>query len=310
MKKLLIIILLVASKAAFAQEKVTLNDLYIPNAPGLTLADKSPASIDKPSTPRAFALSLINLGQGGALEVTPFWLKNKPNYTYDQWLAKKIFIVESFNFSIANYKSEGTFTFAPGIRTQVFRLFLPRTVSALKIQKNILVGLLSVPVPDTAAVNKAKRDLFEIAKKGFFTVDIAAATLGTSNERPLKDLDFTRTGLWTNLRWSPFNFPVGVVGLARYSWAAGKIKSGRDSSFIDFGAGLNYVKDKFDLSAEYVNRKDNAANEHYTRLTLIANYAITDNIILVASSGKDLKAGDELITLFGIKFGLVRSKEK
>src|SRR5215813_8272021 len=86
-------ILVFATSLSFSQTtedlKVQINDLYIPNSPGFILADKSPASIDKPVTPRAFGISLLNLMEGGAIDVTPFWLTNKPMYTFNDWVKKK-----------------------------------------------------------------------------------------------------------------------------------------------------------------------------------------------------------------------------
>ena len=48
MKKILLIALLIASKA-FSQRdelKIKINDLYIPDVPGFILADKAPSSVE------------------------------------------------------------------------------------------------------------------------------------------------------------------------------------------------------------------------------------------------------------------------
>ncbi|QIL40005.1 hypothetical protein G7074_12465 [Pedobacter sp. HDW13] len=78
--------------AFYANAQVKMNDLIIPDAPGLILGDKAPSMVSKPSTPRAFSASLMTLAEGGAVEVSPYWLSNKPNYTY------KDFITEKFPF--------------------------------------------------------------------------------------------------------------------------------------------------------------------------------------------------------------------
>src|SRR5882757_6482927 len=95
---------------SYAQSKpvdnITLNDLYIPDAPGFILSDKAPSSVEKPVTPRAFGISLLNLWQGGAIDVTPYWLTSKPSYTFDQWIDKKFTVAETFNISVATFKTD------------------------------------------------------------------------------------------------------------------------------------------------------------------------------------------------------------
>src|SRR5215207_5684058 len=109
MKSAIAIILVFCSFSGLSQNaeplKVKLNDLYIPGVPGFILADKAPSSVEKPTTPRAFGLSILNLRQGGALEVTPYWLTNKPRYTFQDWVNKKNTTIETFNLSAATFKT-------------------------------------------------------------------------------------------------------------------------------------------------------------------------------------------------------------
>ncbi len=84
-------------------DNISLNDLYIPDVPGFVLSDKAPSAVDKPVTPRAFGISLLNLWQGGAIDVTPYWLTSKPSYTFDQWIDKKFTVAETFNLSAATF---------------------------------------------------------------------------------------------------------------------------------------------------------------------------------------------------------------
>src|SRR3954464_13184446 len=112
MKKTLFITMIAFGTAVkcYAQSKpvdnITLNDLYIPDVPGFVLSDKAPSSVEKPVTPRAFGISLLNLWQGGAIDVTPYWLQSKPSYTFDQWIDKKFTVVETFNVSAATFKTD------------------------------------------------------------------------------------------------------------------------------------------------------------------------------------------------------------
>src|SRR6185295_173815 len=87
-------------------DNISLNDLYIADVPGFVLSDKAPSSGDKRVTPRAFGVSLLNLWQGGAVDVTPYWLSSKPSYTFDHWVAKKFHVAETFNLSGATFKTD------------------------------------------------------------------------------------------------------------------------------------------------------------------------------------------------------------
>lgn len=57
-------------------------------------------------------------------------------------------------------------------------------------------------------------------------------------------------------------------------------------------------------------RKDISIKEKYDRLAMVANYALNENMILVVSLGKNFTRVDNIVSLFGVKFGLAREKQK
>jgi hypothetical protein len=82
--------LLLAFKAlpGFGQNQtdISLEDLRTPAAPGFILLDVAPTSIEKPTTPKAFAVSVLNaanlsngIPKNFAMEFTPFWFLKHPN---------------------------------------------------------------------------------------------------------------------------------------------------------------------------------------------------------------------------------------
>ncbi|RQO65127.1 hypothetical protein DBR40_24045 [Pedobacter sp. KBW01] len=285
-----------------------MNDLIIPDAPGLILGDKAPSMVSKPSTPRAFSASLMTLAEGGAVEVSPYWLSNKPNYTYKDFITEKFPFLQTLTFSVATYKEKNTFGFAPGLRVQLLRLYSERSRENLQKKAADLVSLLSQGTTiNLDSINKANEALDEASQQGLLVVEFAAAVLGKSTEGYLKDLDFNKSGTWLNIKWQPAKFPVGLVGLARYSWKNNT--SSQDSSALDFGAGLKFTKAKWDLSAEYVNRRE-TGGKHYERLAFAVNYAISENIVLTGSVGKDISGVNNIISLLGFKVGLSRNEAK
>ncbi|MEJ0102764.1 MAG: hypothetical protein WDO19_09505 [Bacteroidota bacterium] len=112
-----------------------------------------------------------------------------------------------------------------------------------------------------------------------------------------------------NVRWSPAKSMMDFTGVARYSWANNtEAKVGKDSSFFDLGVALNYQKDKFNLSLEFVSRKDFSIKKNYDRFAMVANYVLNENVIIVASVGKNFNSVDNIVSAFGVKFGVSRSK--
>lgn len=70
------------------QDSIILKDLEIPNSPGFILLDKTPTSIERPTSSKVFILSVLNslsdnngLPQNYAIEFSPFWFFKHPNMT-------------------------------------------------------------------------------------------------------------------------------------------------------------------------------------------------------------------------------------
>jgi hypothetical protein len=322
-KTTLIVLIMTAAYHAVSQEKpfnAPVSDLYIPDVPGFVLSDKAPTAVDKPSNPRAFGVSLLNLRNGGALDVTPFWLVNNPKYTFDKWMRNKFPLIETFNISAATFKTDSTSVLSVGFRSQLIRVYSRTTLKEIDDVKNQIVKLLTpkfdsndnpidLSKADSIAAFRKLDEINELKKKGFFTVELAGAILGASGNNSFKQLSSEKSGVWANLRWSPLMVPVNITAVARYSWANNtKPKLGKDSSFLDFGMALNYEQRRLSLAAEYVSRRDISAGKNYTRFSFVGNYALTENIIIVASVGKNFSKVEDIITLVGLKLALSRSK--
>lgn len=320
---ILFVIIAINANQVAAQEKnfnAAVSDLYIPDVPGFVLSDKAPASVDRPSNPRAFGISLLNLRNGGALDVTPFWLVPNPKYTFEKWIKNKFPLIETFNISAATFKTDTTSVLSVGFRSQVLRVYSKTTLTDIADVKKQIVKLLTpkfdsndnpldLTKADSLAAFRKLDELNELKKKGFFAIELAGAVIGSSGNNSFKRLSSERSGVWANLRWSPIIVPVNITGVARYSWANNTSpKVGKDSSFLDLGIALNYEYRKLSLAAEYVSRRDLSVDKNYTRFSFVCNYVLTENIILVASLGKNFSKVDDIITLVGVKFALSRSK--
>ena len=317
MKKIYLLIgLALPGVAYFGQEAdFKLNDLYIPSSPGLILGDKAPASIERPTTPRAFGVSVLNFIKGGAMEVTPFWLTNKPDYTFDDWVNKKFMAVESFNISVASFKENDGYGVAPGIRSQLFRTFTPKSKKSIADKHEHIIELLTATdtsgnlVLDEKAIHQAQDELEQLMAKGIFSVDLAGAMVSTSSSNTFKELSAQKYGAWVNASYIPNKFPLAFTALARYSWTSGNTVAVADTSKLDFGASLSFQKEKFDIAFEYISRSDFSNQKHSDRFALVCNYVYSENIVLVTSFGKNFSDTDNIITTLGLKFGIARERK-
>ncbi len=296
-------------------DSLKLNDLNIPTSPALVFTDQSPSSIEKPTTPKAFNLSLINLFQGGAVEVAPYWFWNHKALTIDALNNQKFPVIPTFALSTATTKTDTSSTLSVGFRTQIFRLLNKSQIKTIQSKIKTIEQLLSVPreeLPkDTDDIKKALVQYDSLLSKPLIVLEIAGAYLGNAANNSYKDLGANKMGVWLNLSISPPNFPLDILGLARYSKVVGSIsKTGSDSSFIDFGVGLSFLKKNFDLEGEYLNRKDFITKANYDRLVFVINYQITESLTAVASFGKNFGNVNNIVSLFGIKVGLSNQKIK
>jgi len=309
-KSSVLLVLAVMMLAHGYTQTLNISDLYTPNAPGFTLADVAPSSIDKPTTPRAFGISLLNLSQGGAMEVTPFWLSNHPNLTFDKYLLKKTPVLETFSLSIATFKTDTVNNVAAGFRTHLFKSYTAERIKIIQGVKDQIVQLLATSVADldTAAIARVAKNLDSVRKRGFFLVEFAGALMASSPTNSYNDLASSKSGFWLNARWVPDNSALDFMALARYTWTNNAPVKAVDSSFFDYGLAASYAKGKFDCEVEYIARRDFSIGKNYTRFAFVANYMFSESVIAVASIGKNFMPTGNILTAFGVKFTV--SKEK
>jgi hypothetical protein len=100
--------------APAASEPVTLQDLKTPASPAFQLLGIAPTDVERPTTPRAFAVSLLSalqqgnnvLPNGFAMEVAPYWLVPHDRLEFSTYLDPGIAqsIRQTFTVSLAGSK--------------------------------------------------------------------------------------------------------------------------------------------------------------------------------------------------------------
>lgn len=89
--------------------QVEIDDLRAPTSPAFVLLDVTPASVERPETPKSFSVNVINavsrskgLPQNYALEVAPYWLTSHPDLTFDQYQSPGLrSVLQTFAISVA-----------------------------------------------------------------------------------------------------------------------------------------------------------------------------------------------------------------
>ena len=310
---LILICLSIAGKTIAQQEQLKANDLFLTSSPGLVLSDKAPSSIEKPMNPKTFGVSLLNLWQGGAIEATPFWFSNKPQYTYQDWINKKVLFFETFNISAATFREEERNILSAGFRSTIFRSYSKAAIKKLTRQEDKIIDVLTPGAVgtelDEEKIKEESDKLDAMEQRGFYALEIAGAMLGSGKENDFENLVLDKSGIWMNFRLSPLNNGLDFVALFRYSWTNNANNLAiPQNEFYDYGLSLNYEKSAFNISGEYVFRHDNNLNERYKRLAFSGAYQLNPNMALVASFGKNFARQDNIIALFGINFGLVKDR--
>lgn len=301
--------LILFTHSCFCQATIKITDLNIPTSPAFVLMDKSPASIEKPSNPKALAVSLINIWENsGAIEFTPYWFKDRPAYTFRANLANRTPVFQTFALSAATAKIDTVTGLSIGFRTQLFRSYSTALTTEILGKAKQITDLLSVENPedlDLEAINEAKKELNALQARTTFTAELAGAWMGHSSAS--RTLSSARAGFWFNMRYTPDRFPLTFVFLGRYTRSAGQLShSASDSVFFDYGINASYQNEDFDIQAEYVNRRDFSVKENYDRFAFVVNYQIIPGIVAVASLGKNFKKVNNVFALLGIKFGISR----
>lgn len=280
--------------------------LNIPSSPALVFLDESPANIEKPTNPKALAITLLSIGKGGgAIEFSPYWLYNHAKYTIEDEISNHFPLAQTFALSLASFEDNDITNFSSGFRVQLFRKYTDED-DILKTKDDIVNVLSTLPIDklELARLSKIFADKRVLIK---WNIELAGAYSGLGSKTT--DLQSNKLGAWLNIRHTPKNFPVDFVALARYNKTFGNnINNNLETSFIDCGGSISKQGDNFDLQIEYVYRRDIDLDLNYDRLAFVANIKISKDFVAVASLGKNFDEVDNVFTSIGIRFGLAKQK--
>lgn len=145
-------------------------DLRIPNTPAFSILGYEPTSVMRPTSAKKLSSDLLNsFDENGkllmnlGLEVTPYWLKNRPDLTRDQYLnpTTKQTILQTFTLSAATVKDSITKknNLGVGFRFEIYKGKLGEEMKVLE-QKELelesimgtITAIKSAAMPDANTV--------------------------------------------------------------------------------------------------------------------------------------------------------------
>ncbi len=297
-----------------AQGNSEFHELETPTSPGFILLDQTPSSIESPTTPQGLGLSLLGFQQnGGALEFSPFWITNHPNFTAEKLYQNKFPIVQNFAVSVAAIRTDTTSFLAGGFRSKIFQTYGSTLTTELNNKKIEIENELSKPpkLIDLARVKRLYQEYVDLTETPIFTIDLAGAIAAGSITNSFDDLETARKAVWLSFNYRPKAKETYGTLLLRYMEANAGMDQTETIDNVDIGLRINREIKEFALSIEYLQRL-NIANEEYDnfRLALVGSYEINDQIYLTTTLGKNFSDVDNIIALAGVNFGISNNKVK
>jgi len=292
-------------------DKITFQNLETPSSPGFILLDKTPSSIEKPTTPQGFGVNVLGLlqGKGGAMEFAPFWLVNHPKLSAEKMYKNKIPLLYNFSISAATIKTDTASYIAGGIRTRLFLSYNKEILNKLDSIKTEIENALAIL--DTTKITALQKIYSRLLGNPIFTIDAAGAIGGGSNTNSFSDAKINRWAAWLSFNWRPKRDNFYITAVTRYINNEKFEDYTAKADLLDVGTRLNYDILKFCLSIEYLQRFNlSKNNDSDNRIAIIGSYKLSDNIYFTTTFGKNFSEINNIIALAGINFGISKSKIK
>lgn len=323
---------------AQAKAKSEVDQLRTPSAPGFVLLGVEPASVERPTTPKTFAFSLLSAFKNGdtlpknyALEAAPYWLFPHQSLTYDGYMKAGVgqTLLQTVSLSLVTSTEEHpantdaalaaapTTKLAMGLRAQLLSGHASQAlIEARKELEAAQAEALDVvsdadtapsrrtgPPPTPEDFPKVKAAALKIQKLdkervGFLLEGAGALALNYA-ESKAKNAELSRWGAWATAGYRLDKPRLEIIGVLRYQRDALA-----EQSLLDAGGRANFKLGELSLGGEYVHRW--APDDDFYRLAGILEYQIQSGVYLSATFGRNFENGatGNLISILGLNFGL------
>ncbi len=295
-----------------ANEPASFNSLQAPSSPGFILLDQTPSAIERPTTSQGFAISALNLFQGGALEISPFWLKLHPNLVAGDLRQNNGLYARSLSISMATVNLDSGKYITAGLRSRLFQKYSTIQSANITSKLNQIVAELSNGLnTNWENAQKLKNEYADLMLKPTFSLDLALAVAGNSKTMTANTVDISRAAAWLAFNWRPKGDDFYVTLLTRYLNNVNFEAQSKNQQIGDFGCRINYDVNLFCISAEYLQRMNfTTANYATNRLAIVTSYQVMENLYFTGTFGKNYSGVNNLITMIGINLGHSNNKIK
>jgi hypothetical protein len=331
------------SEFASGGATTSVDELRVPATPAFTLLGVSPTNVERPSSARAFAVSVLSSAERGdgnvptnlAMEVSPYWWTDHPELTFDKYYAAGFGqrVAQSLSISAASTElstyrddddAKGT-ALAVGVRALLLggkpAPELADNVSQLmSLQTKFLlecvpdIGDTDPPNPECPALEaKLRTQTTAVAaldrERVGLVLEAAAGVVDEFTNNDTRASDTSKYGAW--LTWSyrsgaehVLDDPTSLTVVAVQRWLRDTVA---DTDYIDVGARLIYKSkaNRWSLSGEYLRRFANHADDT-TSARATVEYVLSDRYTLTIALGRDFEnpAGrSPLIAIAGLAMG-------
>jgi hypothetical protein len=268
------------------QDSLRLNELRTPTSPAFVILGVEPTSIERPTTPRAFALGLLSApgGAGGvipenyAAEFAPYWMRSHPDLTFQEYVRPNPLqsLLQTFSVSLATTVlatgADSTTGVGIGFRATPLMGQPPRQLrllsDSLRLVQRALLNLSDeLEVATTRAdsqritrlydarsaqsrtLSAAIRALPEDERVGLF-LQVAGALAGYYPQNDFSAGRVGRAGAWGTVTYRAEVPRVDVIGLARWLRDEAEV----EQNAVDLGFRGVFRFNRLSASAEWVNR--------------------------------------------------------
>lgn len=281
---------LFADQPAFAQadtSAIELKQLKTPTSPAFVLLGISPTAVERPTTPRGFALGLVSAAQEAddlvpdnyAAEFAPYWLRSHRELTYDEyydpswWQALQQTFSVSFATNTVVENEDSLPAVGAGFRVAPFVGGPNRRLDSLDTELDsvdnrlldLRMRLSRAPPSDTAAIRRQIALKSDTARA--LSTQIRAA-IRDDDERVGFRMQFAgglaayypgsrfnsgkigRTGLWGTAAYRLERPAIDLIGLARFL----SNEEGTEQEALDIGGRAVLLFEPFAASFEWVSR--------------------------------------------------------
>lgn len=329
------------SNNVYCQDELPpMDELRVPNSPAFNLLGISPNAVNRPATPKAFMLSILDstadsegdFPKNLAVEFSPYWWLSHPKLTFEDFYDKTSFgesILETLSISLGTTESKinkdgseiDVTKLGVGLR---FNLISGKAAPGLyekvkefrEIQEKDCLEFIPVEgeVSESQLMKCAslKEKANEIAKynknRVGWQLEFASAITYELPENDWDKSDFSRFGSWLTGSYKSTEkdsvlHQFSFLSIGRYIH---EDKEDENDDIFDLGASIVWNSNELplSLSLEYLHRFTDEDDE---RLVGILEYIVNDTYSIFASYGKtfdgDFKGDEDLFAIFGINFG-------